>query len=412
MESFDMNLKCPIALFCYIYGKKNSMKTTLCLVTFLAGLLLCAGCSFHTGVRKEVKETLRDGILIRADKAMKEEPVTVTSSVALRSAGGIHDFYSEGDYWWPDPANPEGQYIRRDGQTNPDNFVAHRHAMIRFSQIVGDLTSAWLLTGDTLYVKPVIRHVNAWFVNPDTRMNPHLLYAQAIQGITTGRGIGIIDTIHLLEVVQALIRLEEEGLVPEAVASGSRQWFREYLEWLTTHPYGQDEMNAKNNHGTCWVMQVAQFARYTGDEKLLAFCRERYKTVLLPGQMAEDGSFPLELARTKPYGYALFNLDAMATICHILSTPEDNLWEYTDENRNMRKAMEWHYPYILDKTKWPYPPDVMFWEEWPVAQPALLFSVYDKGNNNYLKLWKELPHFPENEEVIRNLPVRNPVIWL
>jgi len=57
-------------------------------------------------------------------------PVTVTSAYCERSAGGVHDFYSEGDYWWSDPKDPEGPYIRRDGMSNPDNFSDHRHAMI------------------------------------------------------------------------------------------------------------------------------------------------------------------------------------------------------------------------------------------------------------------------------------------
>ena len=59
--------------------------------------------------------------------------------------------------------------------------------------------------------------------------------------------------------------------------------------------------NKGSNHGTCWVMQAAQFAKYTGNREVLDFCRERYQTVLLPRQMDTDGSFPLELARTKPY---------------------------------------------------------------------------------------------------------------
>ena len=163
-------------------------------------------------------------------------------------------------------------------------------------------------------------------------MNPDLQYAQAIKGIVTGRGIGIIDTIHLLEVVQSLIKMEEAGVLAVEDVAG----FSDYLKWLTTHPYGVDEMNAKNNHGTCWVMQVAQYAKYTGDKEILDFCRNRYRSVLLPSQMAEDGSFPLELKRTKPYGYSLFNLDAMATICHILSDGEDDLWQYSmDDGRNM-----------------------------------------------------------------------------
>lgn len=81
----------------------------------------------------------------------------------------IHDFYSEGDYWWPDTLNPDGPYVRRDGETNPDNFVAHRHAMIRFSSIVGNLTSAYLLTQDKEYVDVILAHVRAWFVNESTK---------------------------------------------------------------------------------------------------------------------------------------------------------------------------------------------------------------------------------------------------
>lgn len=67
--------------------------------------------------------------------------------------------------------------------------------------------------------------------------------------------------------------MEEAGVLAVEDVAGSRAWFSDYLKWLTTHPYGVDEMNAKNNHGTCWVMQVAQFAKYTGDKEILDFCR-------------------------------------------------------------------------------------------------------------------------------------------
>ena len=100
-----------------------------------------------------------------------------------------------------------------------------------------------------------------------------------------------------------------------------RKWFADYLTWLTTHEYGTTERDAKNNHGTCWVMQAAEFARYAGNQAVTERLPERYKNVLLPNQMAPDGSFPRELRRTKPYGYSLFNLDVMASVCQILSTP-------------------------------------------------------------------------------------------
>ncbi|HEY1055940.1 MAG TPA: alginate lyase family protein, partial [Emticicia sp.] len=321
-------------------------------------------------------------------------------------------FYSEGDYWWPDPTNPDGPYIQKDGMTNPDNFVAHRLAMIRFSKIVGSLASAYVLTNNPRYVKQAFTHLEAWFVNPATRMNPSLLYAQAITRKVSGRGIGIIDTIHLMEVAQGIITMEKAANVDKQLLANIKNWFAEYLNWLTTHPYGKEEMEAKNNHGTCWVMQVASFAKLTHNQTLLDFCRNRYKTVLLPKQMAADGSFPLELSRTKPYGYSLFNLDAMVMICQILSTAQDNLWEYqAPEGQAIRKGIEFLYPYVANKSQWPFKQDVMYWQDWPIAQPFLFFGAAKFGQDKWLQTWKTLEHNPGTEEVIRNLPIRNPIIW-
>lgn len=388
------------------------MNTKLLFLISVIGLTLL-GCSGEGQLKKRVSDFLQSEIIIRGNDALAQEPLTITSFIAERSIGSMHDFYSEGDYWWPNPISPDSAYVRHDGETNPDNFVAHRHAMIRFSTIVGDLTSAWIITGDKKYAMQAQEHIRAWFIDPETRMNPNLQYAQAIKGITTGRGIGIIDTIHLLEVVQSLILMEQAGLLSEEDTIGTKRWFADYLHWLINHPYGQDEMNAKNNHGTCWVMQAAQFAKYTGNKEMMAFCRDRYQTVLLPDQMDADGSFSLELNRTKPYGYSLFNLDAMAIVCHILTDETHNLWQYTtNDGRNMQKAVAWLFPYIKDKSTWPFEKDVMHWDEWPVAQPALLFSAYDIPNEEYLSVWFTLEQYSENDEVIRNLPVRHPLLWL
>src|SRR6185312_7554235 len=154
----------------------------------------------------------RERIMRAANSYLNEKPVTVTASHSPRSAGGPHDFYSEGDYWWPDPKNPGGPYIRRDGETNPDNFTAHREAMVRLSLQVPALTAAWKITRDATlrkkYAAKVGEHLRAWFVDEATKMNPSLEYAQAISGVNKGRGIGIIDTIHLVEVARSADLLE------------------------------------------------------------------------------------------------------------------------------------------------------------------------------------------------------------
>ena len=364
-------------------------------------------------IQKKVKTALAKDIIAAADSALLQSPITVTAFVAPRSAGGRHDFYSEGDYWWPNPASPDSPYIQKDGLTNPDNFVSHRIAMIRLSQLTGDLASAYLLTGDEKYVAAAIPHYKAWFADTATMMYPNLQYAQAIKGRFTGRGIGIIDGIQLMEVVKSLNSMASSSLLTDSLLASVTDWFRKLLAWLTTHPYGKDEMNAANNHGTCWVMQVAVFANFVGDDKLRKFCSDRFKQVLLPRQMAQDGSFPLELKRTKPYGYAIFNLDAMATICQVLSTPNNNLWTFkTPDGRSIRQAIAYMFPYIRNKSKWPLPPDVMHWNNWPVAQPFLLFGAAAYQNREWLNTWLQLEHHPRDPEVVRNLPVRHPLLWM
>jgi len=355
----------------------------------------------------------RKRILLAAERYLHEAPVTITAYPAPLSAGGKHDYFSEGDYWWPNPANPVGPYIRRDGLSNPQNFTDHRRALIRLSVQMPALAAAWLITKEDRYAVHAVSHLRAWFVNEATRMNPNLEFAQAIHGIATGRGIGIIDTVHLVEVARAATVLVSSHAFVDGVQDRVKQWYSDYLQWMTTSPHGIDERNAKNNHGTCWVLQVAEFARYTGNAELATFCSSRFKSVLVPQQIAPNGSFPLELARTKPYAYSLFNLDVMAAVCQVLSTPDDNLWEFElPDARSIKKAMEFMFPFIANKSAWPLKPDVEYFDQWPVRQPSLLFTGLAYSRPEYLKLWRRLNPDPLVEEVIRNYPIRQPILWL
>lgn len=354
----------------------------------------------------------RERILDKAAHYLDEAPVTVTAYSAERSTGGVHDFYSEGDYWWPNPDDPEGPYIRRDGLTNPDNFVAHRRAMVRLSEIVGTLVSAYLLTDDEAYAQRALTHLEAWFVDDATRMNPSLLYGQAIKGRVTGRSIGIIDTIHLVEVARGVKLLEQHRALPIERLAPVKAWFAEYLDWLLTHPYGQQERLHPNNHGVCWSMQAAAFADLVGEPEVLDWVREQFRSVYLAEMMAADGSFPAELERTKPYGYSLFVLDAMTMVAQIASTEQDDLWAFKlPDGRGIRKGVAFLFPYMKDKSTWPYGQDVLYWDEWPVRHPSLLLAGLQFGEAEWLNLWKSLEADPKLAEVVRNLPVRHPLLW-
>lgn len=356
----------------------------------------------------------RERILAAAGKALQQKPISITDTRAPLSEGGPNDYYSNGDYWWPDPAKPDGlPYIKRDGESNPANFSQHRYCIRDLRDAVAALAAGYLATGDERYADKAAELLRVFFVDPKTRMNPDLRYAQAIPGVSPGRGIGIIDTLHLIEIPPAVVAMDRSAAFRSGLKDDLRAWFRDYSRWMIESSNGKDEARAKNNHAVAYAVQLAVFQRFCGDEAGLANGRKRFKEVFIPEQMAADGSFPAELARTKPYGYSIFQLDLMALLAEVLSTPNDNLWNFTlPDGRGMRRAVEFLSPYLADKSKWPHKPDVQAWEGWPARQPALLFAGIACDKPEYLQLWKTLPADPTDEEVRRNIAVTQPLLWL
>lgn len=342
-----------------------------------------------------------------------ERAITVTDFHCDRSTGGKHDFYSEGDYWWPNPQDPNGPYIRKDGLSNPNNFSEHRHAMVRMSRIVGAFTSEFLLTNEPKYAEKALEHLHAWFIADSTRMMPNLLYAQAIKGLYTGRGIGVIDGVHLIDVARSAYVLHQKGAIPDADFREIQNWFAQFLNWMQTHEYGLTEKKQTNNHGTCWTLQAAVYAQLCEDDSVIALCSKHFIEQLLPNQMASNGSFPLELARTKPYGYSLFNCDAFAILAQTLLLSNHDFWDYElPDGRGMKKGLEYIYPFIVDKSTWDLAPDVLYWDEWPIRQPSLVLAGFAYKCADFINTALTLNPDPEEDEVQRNLLTRYPLLWL
>ena len=356
----------------------------------------------------------RERILKAVKAALELPPLTITKFPAKFSEGGPNDYYSNGDYWWPDPAKTNGlPYIQRDGQTNPENFNQHRIALRQLRDAVAALGAAYKITGEDRYAAKAAKLLRVFFLDPATRMNPHLKFAQAVPGVASGRGIGIIDTLHLIEVPPAIEAMQKSPAFPAETVAGMKQWFRDYTEWMLTSKNGQKESTEKNNHSVSFWLQVAVFAKFTGDEARLVECRRQFKEVFVPNQMALDGSFPLELKRTKPYAYSIFQLDNITTLCQVLSTPEDNLWNFElPDGRTIRKAVAYLYPFLADKSKWPLKPDIMAWDGWPRRQVSLLFGGLAFNEPKYLGLWQKLPPDPTDEEIQRNIAITQPILWL
>ncbi len=357
----------------------------------------------------------RERILKAAKAALAIEPITITKFRAEHSSGGPNNFYSNGDYWWPDPSKTNGlPYIQRDGETNPGNFNEHRIAMRQLRDAVAALGAAYKISGDEKYASKAAALLKVFFLDDATRMNPNLQNTQAIPGRDNGNGrsFGIIDGLHLIEIPPAIVAMEKSPAFTPELKAGLKKWFGDLAEWMATSKNGKDEATAKNNHAVAFWLQFSCYARFTGDEAKLAECRRQFKEVFVPNQMATNGSFPAELKRTKPYAYSIFQLDNMTTLCQVLSTPEDDLWKFElADGRGIRKAVAYLYPYLADKSQWPLKPDVMAWDGWPARQSNLLFAGLAFDEPKYLELWKKLPADPTNAEVRRNIAITQPVLW-
>src|SRR6185312_9710431 len=183
----------------------------------------------------------RERILRLAATAMKLEPITITKYRAAMSEGGTNDFYSNGDYWWPNPDTTNHlPYVQRDGQTNPENFNKHRECIWALKDNVAALGAAYKITGDDKYARKAAQLLRVFFVDADTRMNPNLQYAQAIPGVSSGRGIGIIDTLHLAEIPKAVEAMQKSPAFPPEVLAGLKKWFADYTDWMRASKNGND----------------------------------------------------------------------------------------------------------------------------------------------------------------------------
>lgn len=242
-------------------------------------------------------------------------------------------------------------------------------------------------------------------------MNPNLEYAQGVHGVTTGRNYGIIDTLHLVEVARAATVLKPELRPADRV--GIQAWFQEYLRWLKTSEKGQKERDTLNNHATCWALQAAEFARLIGDEATRNEERQWFVRVLLGDQMAQNGSFPRELARSKPFSYSIFNFDVMAGLAQSLMGGDPELTTFAlPDGRGLARAAAFLYPYVKDKSQWPFAHDVEHFDSLPVRSPGLLFAGLAEGHPECIELWKRLDPDPTDREIIRNFPIRQPLLWV
>jgi len=288
-----------------------------------------------------------------ADKRVKEGPWTVTSDRPVGVDLDAHDYYSEAPYWWANPEAPAGPYIRRDGRVNPDRFMANKAALDAMCDTVFTLGAAAFFLDDAHYGQRAARIVNTWFVNPKTRMNPSLDHAQAIRGVDSGRGEGVLDGRVFIRAIQGMEFLAQAGTWDPKDQAAVRKWFEEYLRWLTQSKNGIDEKTSGNNHATWWTAQTAAVATFVENKREGDMAFDFYRDHIFPRQIRADGGAPREEARTRSLSYSAFNAEALTMTCRIAQVAGVDLWSVRAKNgAALPTVIDYLSPYLSDPRKW------------------------------------------------------------
>lgn len=300
-------------------------------------------------VAEAYKQLLKD-----ADKALKFAPVSVMEKKNMPPSGNKHDYMSLAPYYWPDPDKADGlPYIRKDGQTNPEvNEYLDKQYMPRLCDVVHTLSLAWYFSNEKIYAQHAALLLRIWFLDTATRMNPNLNFAQAVKGVNTGRGTGIIDTRHFIKAIDAAQLLQGSAYWTAQDHQGLKQWFAEFLTWMQTSKNGLDEMKANNNHGTWYDAQCLSMALFSGTlqaaQKIVASAQDR-----LDKQLDDTGMFPKEMERTLSLHYTVFVMEAFFNIARMSEKTGIDFWNYTSPSgKSLKKVFDSLYPYLAKEKQW------------------------------------------------------------
>ena len=294
-----------------------------------------------------------------ANAQMKIGPFSVTTKEAAPPSGDKHDYLSQGIYWWPDPTKPGGlPYINKDGQINPEaRKITDEGNLVKLRRAIPALAQAFYFTGEEKYGERAALLLKTWFVDPQTRMNPHFKYAQFIPGVAPeGRSWGIVDGESFIPIMDAVGFLENCAAWTKADGEAMKAWAGDFCTWLTESKAGQEESRAPNNHGTVYDAILTVCALSGGKTALAKKTLEGVKQKRIAALIEAGGKMPSELKRTKAWTYSGKNLMNLFWLASMGDAAGVDLWNYRAPNGgSLQAALDYLLPFAGENAKpWPY----------------------------------------------------------
>lgn len=284
-----------------------------------------------------VSDQRKAQLIKNADRIVEANRIRSVTNKQKSLTGDIHDYESMAIYYWQDPANPNGKYILKDGQRNPEYELYSTTELYALSDNMRDLGIAYYLTGDKKYAEYAIRQFKAWALDEKTYMKPNFEYGQVIPGSSYKKGNvgGMSEAYLMVDMIEMISLLKDNKMIDRKTDKALKAWFKEFAHWMTTSNIGKITHDVEDNIGIMYDIMLYRISAYVGDKKACKRIANEFTVNRLNKSIAEDGRMPQELKRATSMTYSIYNLKHILDFCQMLNR---NGVDYYSENQQRLDA--------------------------------------------------------------------------
>lgn len=329
-------------------------------------------------------------LAVDSDETLTQELLRLAEKKNVPSDITLNDYVSFPPYWWPNSASPDGlPYVRRDAEINPAHN-ADCNQLQMMSERVRTLSLAWFFTGEKKYALQAVKQLNSWFIDPQTRMNPNLSFAQLIPGRSEGRETGIVEAQPLVQLIDAILLLEASPTMPKNDFEQIKIWYSEYFNWLINSIQGNDAAKYPNRIAVAYDFQTIAIAHFLGNAQFVTDKLAEIPSLRIDKMVDVGGKQPAELNRKESFSNSVANLENWFDMGEIGLQYNIDIFSYKSETgASLQQALEFLCGYVENRHQWQWQQT----EDWNSAENRLGLLIrraarYFK-NPEYEIIWEQ-----------------------